>query len=99
MELGAINYFFIILGGFGIVWSFRKACGIKKELGDFEYLGFSAFWGGILLATYVLSFEGDIEKLNQAIKIPFLAGITLFVFGCILGYLFGKIYSKIKYRS
>ena len=48
MELDVFNYFLIVLGGFGLVWGFRKGYGIKEKLGDFEYLAFSSFWGSLL---------------------------------------------------
>lgn len=99
MELDVLNYFLIVLGGFGLVWSFRKGYRIKEKLGDFEYLAFSAFWGALLFILFETSFKGNIEKFTEAIKIPFRAGISLFMLAVILGYILGWIFRKINKKE
>lgn len=100
MNLDTHSYFLIILGGFGFVWGFRKGINSKKEIGDFEYLGFSAFWGVMVLAVYQWVYRNNLEKFNEILKNPYIAGAVFFlvsaVSGCVIGLFFSWIRSLVK---
>lgn len=89
MELDTYTFFLIILEGFGLVWSFRRASGRHKTITDFEYLGFSAFWGVLLLGFWQTT-STDIEKFNELLKNPYATGAFLFGVAVILGLFAGK---------
>lgn len=83
-SLGIYTYFLIILSGFGFVWGYRRL-GSVKQISDFEYAGFSAFWGVIILGLYGWIMRNKLESLNKLLSNPYAAGVVLFVFGLILG--------------
>jgi hypothetical protein len=92
------NFFTIILSGFMFVWSFRKISSSEKIMSDFEYLGFSAFWGFLILVLYYWLMRNQLDKFNQLVSNPFAAGFVLSIVGLFLGGLFGVIIGSIKNR-
>ena len=99
--IGIYTYFLIILSGFGFVWGYRRFSG-NKHISDFEYAGFSAFWGVIILGIYhdILIKAGKLDDLIKLISNPFIAGAVLFIFGVVLGlglkFLFGLLKSLFR---
>ena len=82
----ALTYFVIILGGFGAVWAFRKVTGRSGEpLADFEYVGFSAVWGVLVLAAYSWVTRGHPEQIALITQQPVAAGPAMFVVGAAFG--------------
>lgn len=98
-SLGVYTYFLIILSGFGFVWGYRKF-GDHKPMSDFEYAGFSAFWGVIILGLYNTMMKDRIEEAGVFLSNPYTAGASLFVFSIALGvfirWIFISIYLRLK---
>lgn len=92
-------YFFIILAGFMTVWAFRRTTKPKDKISEFEYIGFSAFWGIAMIALY-----GGIEThFIQISKVdlfsnPFATGLFLSVIGMIISFIVGSIWNFLKMR-
>ena len=86
-------FFLVILSGFALVWSFRHHSESKKAIKDFEYLGFSAFWGLLMITTYTYLIQ-DIPEQLALLENPFAGGIMLFMFGIFIGWVTGKIAKK-----
>lgn len=89
MSFEAFTYFEIILAGFVAVWTFRHFSKSQAKISDFEYLGWSSFWGLVLLVIM----EGILKnypKLNELIANPFATGLFLSIFGIILGSIIGS---------
>lgn len=99
-SIGIYTYFLIVLSGFGFVWGYRKAGWNPKPISDFEYAGFSAFWGVIILGIYSWTMRGKLESLNALLSNPYSAGVVLFVFGLVLGlglkFILGQLKSLFK---
>jgi hypothetical protein len=95
-SLGIYTYFLIILSGFGFVWSYRKGKWNPKPISDFEYAGFSAIWGVIILGFYSWLMRNKLESLNNLLSNPYTAGVVLFVFGVVLGFGIRFIINQIK---
>jgi hypothetical protein len=75
--------------GFFIVWSFRKTAG-SKQIAEFEYLMFSAFWGVILLGF--LGFSISKETLTLALSNPYSACIIFSTLGVFFGGIAGTFF-------
>ncbi|MES2223752.1 MAG: hypothetical protein V4469_02340 [Patescibacteria group bacterium] len=86
----AYVYFYIIFTGFITVWSYRKTVNLDKKLSEFEYIGFSAFWGIALIAAY-----GGLEKLDPRLSNlltnPFASGLCLSVLGMGVAFFAGRL--------
>lgn len=98
MDIDTYTYFLIILAGFGLVWGYRKGNGSRKTISDFEYLGFSAFWGVIVVAAYQEMNKSNPEKFNELVNNPYAAGVVLFMIGVLAGFLVGAIFSSLKHK-
>lgn len=97
--LETFSYFIIILGGFGVVWAYRKLTKAEEKISDFEYLAFSAIWGAISLALFTLPpvLMGKIGELAGLISSnPYAAGPSIFIFGTFVGWLGYKIIPRFK---
>jgi len=90
MPLETQSFFIIILSGFITVWGFRKVSHSKKAISDFEYLGFSAFWGVLLMGIYGW-LQKDNPGLAETISNPFSFGLTLSFFGFLSSILLGLV--------
>lgn len=80
------NFFLVLLGGFGVVWSyrhFRKQQG--KYIAEFEYLAFSALWGIPVFVIYFLTLKPSQQALDAMIGIPMFTTAVLFGIGVIIG--------------
>ncbi len=96
-EPNVISYFLIIISGFAVVWSFRAFSGRKdKKISEFEYAGFSTFWGCLVFLIFVWIFKHKPELLDGALKVPFTATPTLFIMGGLIGGIGGWIFKKLK---
>jgi len=84
--MGVETYFFflIVLGGFGVVWSFRHFSRTKNKISDFEYLAFSSFWGTVMVAVYGWQNQSHPEAMAVLLN-PFALGIVMFLAGIFLG--------------
>lgn len=72
------------------VWSYRKTTKSTKPINQFEYIGFSAFWGIILIILYDLLTKIK-EPSTDLLSNPFATGFCLSLIGIGLGYLGGSI--------
>jgi hypothetical protein len=95
IDLNVLNYFLIILGGFGVVWSFRLVNG-RKPIAEFEYAAFSTLWGIPLFFLFVYGLKGHIDQINMAFAVPMTATPTLFIMGIILGGISGFIWKYFR---
>lgn len=98
MDLDTYSYFLIVLSGFGLVWGFRKGIRSKGSITDFEYLGFSAFWGVLVLAGFQWLYRNDAEKFTGSLKNPYAAGVGLCMVSLVLGYGVGLLLWEIRNR-
>jgi len=81
-----------------LVWSFRHYSNSRNKISDFEYLGFSSFWGVIVLTGYAWFTKDNPEKFKILISNPFLAGVFLSFFGFLAGLITGNIASFFRPR-
>ena len=65
-------------------------------MSDFEYLGWSAFWGLVLLVFVELLLQ-NYPYINKLIADPLPTGLVSSFFGLIFGVFFGKLQSYIEY--
>lgn len=99
MTLDTQTFFYIILGGFITVWTFRYITKSNKAIDSFEYLGLSAFWGLFILMIFELILK-DPEKINKALQNQYSAGfIFSIVFAPLLGLLGGTLARPVRYVS
>jgi hypothetical protein len=93
IDLDVLNYFVVILGGFGVVWSFRHFTGRSKEkIGEFEYAALSTLWGIPLAVILLVSFAVMPQNIHWLNEAPMFFTWPLFLLG--LG--FGWIAAQIK---
>ncbi len=80
------------------VWVFRKAAGSKDKLCEFEYLGFSAFWGIVLMMILgmMAKFKAPPTDVIQAFGNPLVAGFCMSLMGMAGAALIGKCFRRIK---
>lgn len=98
MPSDPFSYFVIILGGFAVVCAFRKASGTTKPLSEFEYLGFSAFWGILLFMFFAWLLRGKPE-LIESLAGPFghlSAAPNIFLLGLGVGVLGFAIFNSLR---
>ncbi len=85
MNIDTSYYLLIVLSGFMFLWSFRKIGMARKQLSDFECLGFSTFFGIWILAGYSWLTSAHPESLKALVDNPLLAGSVLSSLGLLLG--------------
>lgn len=91
MNLDTVTFFVVVLQGSGLVWSFRKGSGSIKQISEFEYLCFSAFWGIMLLAAAFSGASDKTEYINRISENIYVAGAGAFLVALVFGFLAGKI--------
>lgn len=98
MVFETYTYFQIILAGFVMVWSYRNFSKSQFKISDFEYLGWSSFWGLCLLLflQWVLQGYPDFEEL---IANPFATGLILSIFGFLFGFIFGGLVTFFRKKN
>ena len=91
IEPNVLNYFVVVLGGFGIVWSFRHFSGRnQKRIGEFEYAAFSTLWGILVVGSVVWMLRNNPTLpniVNITYQAPMVATPILFLWGVFLGWL------------
>lgn len=79
------------------VWVFRKTVKSKEKLGEFEYIGFSAFWGIILIALYnSVRAHFPSSPTADLFSNPFAAGLCLSIAGMIGAWVSGLVWNFLK---
>jgi hypothetical protein len=78
------------------IWSFRYFSHSQSKISDFEYVGFSSFWGVIILGIYGWLTKSHPEQLQILISNPFAAGVVLSCLGFLMGLIFGRIFRPIR---
>ncbi len=81
-----LNYFLVILGGFGVVWSYR--CSMKEhggKIGEFEYAAFSALWGIPIFLLFIEGMKSRPDLLEGVFQNPIAGTPIVFVMGIIVG--------------
>jgi len=78
MTFDTQTFFFIILGGFITVWTFRYITNSKKAMDSFEYLGLSAFWGLFIIMMFE-SIQKDLDKVDRMFQNQYAAGFIFSV--------------------
>jgi magnesium-transporting ATPase (P-type) len=102
IDANSFNYFLMILGGFGFVWSYRNtlalATGIeKRKITEFEYAAFSALWGVFIFTSVTMATlyakVPSLTTLYDTIvqQAPFIGAIPLFIIGVAAGTLLALI--------
>ncbi len=91
MSIDTYYFFLIVLSGFAMVWSFRHFSHSPNKISDFEYLGFSSFWGVLILAVYTWIVRNHPNQIKILIENPLAAGVILSVWGGLVGGLIGRI--------
>lgn len=93
IDLNVLNYFLVILGGFGVVWSFRiVAKRSDKTIKEFEYAAFSAIWGIPIFFIFASALKTRIDLLNVALALPMTATPVLFGLGVAIGAIGAEIW-------
>lgn len=99
LDPNVLNYFLIVLGGFGLVWGFRHFSGSKeKRITDFEYAAFSTIWGILVFGLFISVIQKSPrfpELLSQIQGYPALATPSLFIIGVSVGSAAGSIFKII----
>jgi hypothetical protein len=87
IEPNVINFFIILLSGFGVVWSYRHFTSQQnKHIGEFEYTAFSALWGipfGFLLLWAASMIPKSADMFDS---FPMSATVLLFPLAVACGY-------------
>ncbi|MFZ2484413.1 MAG: hypothetical protein WAX80_02605 [Minisyncoccia bacterium] len=91
MSIDTYNFFIIVLSGFMAVWAYRRFSYSKSSISDFEYLGFSVFWGTIILFLVTWSSKDDMENFKLLLGNPYAAGLVLSFVGILTGFLTSKL--------
>lgn len=102
MNFEVYTYFTIVLSGFVAVWTYRNKTKSETNISDFEYLGWSAFWGLIILISYqcVAKLIGvDPESLTKLFGNPFATGILMSILGLVGGFVFGCSFRDLKSKG
>jgi hypothetical protein len=86
MPIDTQAFFLIIMSGFITVWSYRKRA--RSNFSDFEYLGFSAFWGFLNMSLWSYVQPQQFEKI---VVNPLTGGLFLALGGYIIGAIVGKM--------
>ncbi len=73
------------------VWAFRKTVGRKEKLGEFEYIGFSAFWGIALIIFYNFAKASNLKISSGLLFNPIDIGFVLALAGMFFAWLVGLI--------
>lgn len=96
IELSVLNYFAIVLTGFGVVWSYRHFTGQQnKHISEFEYTAFSALWG-IPIGLVVVIFSAYVPAVGKFFDaIPMCITVVFFPVGVFMGWI-GAKYKKRK---
>jgi ABC-type Co2+ transport system permease subunit len=94
MELNVLNYFLVILGGFGIVWSFRhfSGRGNSRSIGEFEYAAFSALWGIPVFFVFAGLLKDKLDLWKSIFALPMMATPVLFILGVLTGWIGAEIW-------
>ncbi len=74
-----------------MVWSFRHFSRARSHISDFEYLGFSTFWGVLILSFYEWLVRSRPDLIANLISQPYAGGVILAVLGFIIGFGAGRI--------
>ena len=91
-EPNVLNYFLVLLGGFGVVWSYRHTAKRQdKHIGEFEYAAFSTLWGIPVFFVFIQAIKSKPDLLSSIFALPMAATPVLFVLGVALGYLGAQI--------
>lgn len=88
MNFEAYSYFAIILSGFVSVWTYRHFTKSQTKISEFEYLGWSAFWGLVILTSFQLVaklMHLDSPSFNDIFKNPFATGLITSILGLVGG--------------
>lgn len=91
MSIDTYSFFLIVLSGFAMVWSFRHFSHSRNKISDFEYLGFSSFWGVLVLACYGWLTRNHPEQISVLVSNPFVAGVVLSLLGGLIGGFLGRL--------
>lgn len=84
-------YFYVLLGGFMTVWTFRKITGTEKKISEFEYVGFSAFWGIFLIFIWGIM-ETVKPSTTDLFTDPFAAGFIMSLLGMLCSFIVGQAF-------
>ncbi|TSC54833.1 MAG: hypothetical protein LiPW30_299 [Parcubacteria group bacterium LiPW_30] len=88
-----VSYFLVITSGFAVVWGFRAFSDSgEKKISEFEYAGFSTFWGSLVFILFIWILKNKSDILLGALSYPFTATPTLFLLGGITGASTGWIF-------
>lgn len=99
MNFETYSYFAIILSGFVAVWTYRHITKSEAKITEFEYLGWSAFWGLTILISFQLlakCLHLDSQGFNDLFKNPFAVGFLMSLIGLAGGYFVGLTARDIK---
>lgn len=99
MNFEAYSYFAIILSGFVAVWTYRHFVKSQAKITEFEYLGWSAFWGLIIIVLFQLwakLINFNTPAFNEIFKNPFATGLLMSILGLVGGMVTGLVIRDIK---
>lgn len=99
MTFEAYSYFTIVLCGFVAVWMYRHFSKSQVKISEFEYLGWSSFWGMGIIIFFQLVFKffnTDSTGLTKLFSNPFAAGFLMSILGLIGGACIGLAVQDIK---
>lgn len=91
-EPNVLNYFLVLLGGFGVVWSYRHTRRLRKELiGEVEYAAFSTLWGIPVFFVFFEATKSRPDLQESMFALPMAVSPILFILGCVAGYFAAKL--------
>lgn len=95
-EPNVLNYFLVLLGGFGVVWSYRLTSKQQdKRIGEFEYAAFSTLWGIPVFFLFYEIIKSNPDALKSMFDLPMMASPVLFGLGVGIGYVGAEIVSLV----
>jgi len=92
------TFFIFVIPGFITVWSYRYFKESKDQIGDFEYLAKSSFWGLIMFFIYALANQifNRQHPISELISNPYFFSIALSILGYFFGW-YGVVILKISW--
>ncbi len=96
-EPNVLNYFLVLLGGFGVVWSYRLTSKQQdKRIGEFEYAAFSTLWGIPVFFLFYEIIKSNPDALKGMFDVPMMASPILFALGAGFGYVGAELVGLLR---
>jgi ABC-type Co2+ transport system permease subunit len=95
--LDVFNYFLVILGGFGVVWSFKHLAHRQYvHIGEFEYAAFSALWGIPVFLVFDSATHSIPQFMSIVLTYPMIGTLYVFPMGLVFGSVGAMVWNGLR---